>query len=146
MTTLLVILWGILLLGFVIVVAIRPERTKHSWFELERRGDKAAMRRERLLGSLIGLQQFLILVFVSLLTVIAFMLWEGWSILYTLAALLAALGLARWKVIHQAVMQQYKRRELVLLDVTQRIPLLGKLLGGSNHVKYDQHLESSEQL
>jgi Mg2+/Co2+ transporter CorB len=146
MTTLLAILWTILAVCLVVIVAIRPERTKHSWFELERRGDHEAMRREQRLGVFRGILQFIILVLVGIMAVIAYVLWEGWGLLDMLIAILVILLLAKWKLVSRPVMRQYKRHERQLLDASEKASFIGKLLDDTDRVNHDQRLESQEQL
>jgi CBS domain-containing protein len=146
MTTLLVILWLILAVCLVIIVAIRPARTKHSWYELQRRGDHEAMRREQILGSLRGVLQFIMLCLVGLMAVVAYLLWEGWGLLDMLVAILIVFALAKWKLVSKPVMHQYKHRESKLLGAAERVSFFGRLFGESGHVNHDQHLESPEQL
>jgi CBS domain containing-hemolysin-like protein len=146
MTTLLVIIWGILVLCLLLVVAMRPERTKHSAFELKRRGDNVAMRREHLLGDIYALRRAVAVLFVMILTVLAWTIWmEGAIALITVTLVVVAL-LSRWKVISRQAMKTYAKNEQGLLRFVESVPFFGWLLGGSRVAEHDQRLESEEQL
>lgn len=104
------------------------------------------MRREHILGSFLGVLQFIMLTIVGLMAVIAYVLWEGWGLLDMLIAVLIILLLGKWKLVSRPVMRRYKRHEQQLLDASEKVSFIGRLLGDTDRVNHDQHLESQEQL
>jgi CBS domain containing-hemolysin-like protein len=146
MTTLLVIIWIILLIGLVIVVAVRPSRSLHSWFELQRQNNEPQIRRERLLGDIFALRRFVAIVLIIGLSSLGVVIWYSWGVLATIVGVLVALQLGYVPVVRKRANQLYKTREPKLLDIVEKLPIIGRILGADRHVPHDQHIESTQQL
>ncbi len=146
MTTLLVIIWVLLVAKLILLIAIQPQRTKRSWFELEHRHDDETIRRERLLGDLLALKDFICAILVAIVAVLAVVLWQWWGIVATLAILLLVAPLARLQPLHHVVARLYNPWEPRLLRLVERMPLLGWLLRSDHWIPHDQRLESTDHL
>ncbi len=146
MTTLLVILFVILAIVYVLVVAITPERTKHSLFELKHRGDEVALGRERLIDTVLSLRVFVLALLVLLLTLSAVAAWQGLGVLAVLAVLLLATPLARWKRITVYAATLYAKVESRLLRAFEQQSLLVWFIAPRHRQLRDDRLESTEQL
>lgn len=146
MTTLLLILWFASFLALIVVLACVPVRTRHSWSELNRRGDKAVIRREHLLGDVLALRRVVLGLLLVCLTLLGMTLWGATGVLLAIVIWLLAGAVARWRPLHGFAMRLYEQFEPRLLRFVERIPLLGKLFRDSKYVPHDQHLESVEHL
>jgi Mg2+/Co2+ transporter CorB len=146
MTTLVLILWLLLALMLLFVTAMRPLRTKHSSFELKRKGDAAALDRERLLGDVYAYRRTVAVLLVMTLTIIGWVLLQERGVLIVLVGLPFLMLLSRWGVVERPAMQLYEGQERHLLGFAARWPTFGWLLGSDRHPKSDQRLESTEHL
>jgi len=146
MTTLLLILWIMSLAALLIVLACRPTRTRHSWSELNRRGDKAVIRREHLLGDVLALRRVLAGLLLVCLVLLGLSLWHATGVLVAVVVWLLGGAIARWRPLHGFAMRLYEPREPQLLGLVERVPLLGKLFRDDRYIPHDQHLESVEHL
>lgn len=146
MTTLLVIIWTLAAISLILVLAMRPARTHRSWFELKRRGDDAAMRREKLLGDVLALRRAVSGLLLVVLVFAGFGAWQGLGAGLSVALWLVSGAICRWKPVRSAAMKLYARSESSLLDAFERAPLLGSLLRAETYVPRDQKLESLDQL
>lgn len=143
---LLVILFVMLAVAYVLVVAVAPERTPHSKFELKRLGNEVALRRERLLEVVFALRQFKLVLLAAVMILLATVSWQYWGIVITLLVLLLSAPLARVAVIKKYAARLYARSEPRLLDVITKWPVIKWLLLDRHYVFHDQKLESTEQL
>lgn len=146
MTTLLVILWAILAVVLTLVLAIRPKRTKHSRFELKRRGDDAALRRESLLDDIAGVQRFVSQALVVLLTALGFISWQWLGVLYVVVVIVLAGFIARLQLVRRTAMRLYDRYEPRLLNGVERAPVIGRVLGDNHVTVRDMKIESDDEL
>jgi CBS domain containing-hemolysin-like protein len=146
MTTLLVIIWVVLVVMLTLLIVIKPQRTKHSWFELEHRHDDDVMRREKLLGDVMALRRFVDAVLVAIVAVIAVMLWQWWGVVAMFVVLLLMAPLARLRPLSHMAARLYNSQEERLLRLVERLPLLGWLLRSDHWVPHDQRLESTDHL
>ena len=128
------------------VMAIRLVRTRHSWFELERRGDTHVMRRETLLSDILAFRRFAVVVCIIVLSALSVILWGWWGIFATGVAVLLCVHLGRAAFIYKRVNTFYKKHEPKLLDTAERFSIVGTLLGAERVLPADQRLESTEQL
>ncbi len=146
MTVLLLIMWGVLFFSSMFLMAIRPERSRRSWFELKRDNDQKAMRRERLLNNVHVIIQFCVYLSIILLATVSFVLWQwsglGIAILVTVFAMIVASRRGFQRVATKA----YAPYEGRLLNFVEKFSIVGKLLGSERHIPRDQHLESTDQL
>ncbi|MFZ2545192.1 MAG: CBS domain-containing protein [Candidatus Saccharimonadales bacterium] len=146
MTTLLIIVWGILALSMMVIGAIRPVRSTHSWFELMRISDTRAMRRERLLDSIYGVQRGVVGIVLMTVTLVGFLLWQWWGIIATLFLWIISGLVIRHKTIRKMSMRVYVRIEPWLLDTLEKTPSIGSFLKTEDWKPHDQKLESPQQL
>lgn len=146
MTTLLVIVWVLAAISLLFVTAIRPQRTKHSVFELERLGGKAALRRERLLGDILAVRHFVMTLLLLTVGIIGFSLWQTKGIAASLAIVLIVTPLSRWKFIHRQAMKLYEPQERQLFRFVEKFPAVGWLFREDRWANHDQRLESVEHL
>ena len=146
MTTLLIIVWGILAIFLVFITSIRPERSLHSWFELKRRGDAAVMRRERLIEDINGMLRIVVGIVLIILAVTGFSIWQGLGIILTIGIWLISGLIARQKPVHHYVSKVYSQAEPTLLDAAEKTKVIGALARTGKWRPYDAHLESKEQL
>lgn len=146
MTTLVLILWLLLGLMLLFVTSVRPLRTKHSSFELKRKGDEAALQREKLLGDIYAYRRTLAVLLVMTVTIIGWAALKEWGVAVVLVALPAVMLLSRAGPVEHYVMGLYKGQEARLLGFAARWPTLGWLLGSDRRLHRDPQLESPEQL
>jgi len=146
MTMLLLIAWGILAVSLVFLLALRPQRTHHSRFELKRRDDQQTLRRERYLDDVYAIIRFYIFVTLVMLTVLSLVIWQWWGIAIIIGVILFALIVAAQKGLQHAMTKAYEPYEEKLLQFVEKFPLVGRLLGRDHSTPRDQHLESVEQL
>lgn len=146
MTTLLVILWALLIALLLALLALRPRRTTHSRYELNRLQDEVQLRRERLLGNVFALRRILILFFVAMASMIAFTVSGGWAVIGMILILLIVVLSARIQLVVRAVNRFYVKHEESLLRFVEKTPWLGILMLPGDHVPRDQRLESTQQL
>ena len=146
MTTLLIIVWGMLALLLVVITSMWPERSTHSWFELKRRGEASAMRRERLLEDVNGLLRVLTGIVLIILVFTGYILWQGLGIVLTTGVWLVSGLLARQKPVHHYATGIYMRYEPKMLDAVEKTKLIGILVRSGKWRPHDGHLESREQL
>lgn len=146
MTTLLVILWVVLVVKLILLDAIHPERSPHSWFELKRRGDEVAMHRERLLGGLWAVKRLIEVVVVAFVAMLSIVIWGGWGIIVTVVAILLVAPLARLGVMRRYSQKLYNRHEAQLLVAVEKAAILRWFGGEIKFLPHDQKLESQEQL
>lgn len=146
MITLLFIAWGIVAGCLLLVAAVRPERTKHSLFELKRRGDEAALRREHLLGDIIAMRRATETALIIFLTAVAWLLAEVKGIIFVIVALLVIALLSRWHPVVRYATGLYRAQESRLLRFVEQFSWIGWVLNSDRRAKPDPHLESTEQL
>lgn len=146
MTALLAILWVLLGILLVLVLAMWPERTRASHFELRRLGKEAVLRRERLLGGVYALRQVTIGVLLVCFVLVGLGAWRGTGVLVSFAVWLVVGGVTRLAFVRREAMRLYAKAEPSLLDMLERAPLLAKLFGATEHAPRDHGLESREQL
>lgn len=146
MTTLLLILWVIALTLLAFVTAIRPERTKQSAFELQRKGSGAELSRELLLGDIYALRRGVAVLIVMLVTVIAWTMWQELGVVIMLVALPAVMLISHWGPMKRPAMQMYITYEKNLLQFVEKWPFIGWAMGSDRRPQHDQHLESQEHL
>lgn len=146
MTTLMAIVWVFAMVALLIVLGFRPKRTRHSWFELQRRGDKGAIRRERLLGDVLAFRRVAAGVLLSILVLVGAGLWQAPGVLISLGVWLVGGAVSRWKPFRRQAMRLYDKLEPWLLDTAQTVPILGKLFRTDTYTPRDQRLESVEHL
>lgn len=146
MTTLLIIVWGMLALLLVFVSSIRPERSSHSWFELKRRGEAAAMRRERLIDDVNGLLRIVVGIVLVALVLVGYSIWQGLGVVLAIGVWLASGLVARQKSIHQLALRAYLSQEPQLLNALEKAKIIGMLARTDKWRPHDAHLESTEQL
>lgn len=146
MTTLLLIVWVVLAINLLFLAAVRPQRSHHSWFELKRRDDKAAMHRELLLDDIYALMRLKFMLLVVLLTALAIYLWQWQGIITMLVFVAFALLLGANKPVQRITTKLYASREQSVLNMVDKFPILGRIAGSERHTPHDQRLESTEQL
>lgn len=146
MTTLVLILWLLLAIGLTLITAARPLRTKHSMFELKRRGDQAILERERLLGDVYALRRAAAVLLVMALTISGWVLWQELGVFIVLIMLPVVLLMSRSAPIARYAMKTYGRQEQRLLDFVAHWPKVGWLLGSERQTAHDQRIESKEHL
>ena len=139
--------------GLILVIGMRPVRTRISLFELNRRAkedDKeaqATLRREQLLGDVYSLQRVvaaLLLVIISLLGVLAY----SW-VLGVIIALLVALEsgvVARAKFVQRQSAKTYEKIELTILHFVEKYPSIVMLMRTVSPDVEDATLSSKEEL
>jgi len=146
MTIVLAILWLLLAAVLVLLLAMRPERTRQSHFELKRLGGDAVLRRERLLGGVYAVRQVGIGIVLLCLLLAGLGAWKGKGVLASFVLWLLAGLVARLSFVRRQALQLYMAAEPTLLAVLERAPVLAKLFGMSDHTPRDHRLESREQL
>ncbi len=146
MTVLLLIMWGTLFFSLVLLMAIRPERSRHSWFELKRGNDQKAMRRERLLNDINAVLRFCVHLLILLLAITSFVLWQWGGLGVVVIALFFAMMMASHRRFQRVMTKAYTPYEGRLLDFVEKFSIVGKLFGSERYVPRDQHLESTDQL
>jgi Mg2+/Co2+ transporter CorB len=146
MTMLLVILWVVLVAILVLLVAIHPKRSHHSWFELKQRGDEAAMRREQLLGGLIALKRLFELLAVAFVAMLSITIWSGWGVVVAMSVILLGAPIARISMVKQFSQKTYAKYEPTLLDYVEKVSILRRLSDETRFSPHDLKLESTEQL
>jgi len=143
---LLLVFWVVTLAGLIMVLAFRPERTRHSWSELQRRGDKQVIRREHLLGDVLGLRRVAVGLLLVCLVLLGMAAWQVWGIVVSVAVWLVGGAVVRWKPLHGYAMKTYGNFEPQLLAFVEGSPIVGRLARTENYVPHDQHVESVEHL
>jgi len=146
MTTLLVIIWVILLICLVLHASVNPKRTKHSLYELKRLKDTQTILRERLLGDVIVIRQFGAALLVIIVTALSIAVWEWWGPVFTAIALVVFAPLVRVRIVRRTASMIYAPIEQKLLEFSQRFSWVGRLLGSDRTIAPDRQLESAEQL
>jgi CBS domain-containing protein len=146
MTTLMVLIWVSVFLTLLVVLAFRPERTLRSWSELRRLGDRATLRREKLLGDVVALQRVVVGLLLIGLVLLGALYWQAVGIWLGIGAWLVAGGISRWKPLHHQAMNLYNYLEPNLLDFVEKFPFIGRLLRTEKYVQQDQKVESEEHL
>lgn len=144
MTTLLVVLWFALLIALVVVIAVRPVKSRHSLFELGRLGRDDELRRERLLPTVSTLQSAVAGLLIVPLAIITATVWGWWTLAITPALVIIIALLARLRMVQRATRRLYRSIEPHILSVAEA-KIVTLWLG---HVQpgHDQKLESSDQL
>lgn len=146
MTTLLVILWLALLVTLVVVMAMRPRPSRHSWFELKRRGDEQALRRERLLGDVYALRRIITTTLIALLSLVALATWQWWSLLVMLFVALLVVPTTRIAFVRRTASRLYDRCEPSILRFVEKWLIVGWFGRYEKFSHHDSKLESVEQL
>lgn len=146
MTVFFALLWVLLAGLLVLVVAMRPERTRQSHFELRRLGKEAVLRRERLLGGVDALRLVVLGLLLLCLLLAGLGAWQSTGVLVTIVAWFVVTFMAQFGFVERQAMHLYERVEPGLLDMFERVPLLAKLFGATAHAPRDHRLESREQL
>lgn len=146
MTTLLLILWAIVVVMLLLVFAMRPQRSKHAIFELERLGGKDALRREKLLGDVLALRQFLVALLVLFLGVLSVQLWQWSGIFAALAVLLAVVPMSRIRLVQKLAKRIYEKYERNLFRFFEATPAIRWFISENRWANHDQGIESVEHL
>ncbi|MDB5177384.1 MAG: hypothetical protein JWN75_1052 [Candidatus Saccharibacteria bacterium] len=135
-----------MMIALVVVLAIQPRRTLHSRFELQRRGERAVLRREMLLGDVLTLRRFVTMVLVIGLAGLGVTIWHGWGVVATFVVVFTVFHFSRTSIARKRANHIYVGYELKLLNFVEKFPLVGRLLGAGRMLPDDPHLESTEQL
>lgn len=146
MMVLMIILWGLLAVALVLVVSLNPERTRHSWFELNRRGDDLAMRREGLIDGIMGMRRLTAGLIVIGMTAIGIASAQLWGVAMTILFWLMVGSFLRVKAIKKVSRLILKRIEPWLLDTLENNSLVSWFVKSEGWRPHDQKLESIEQL
>lgn len=146
METLLLILWLLLAVSLLVIVAMKPKRTRQSRFEMERQNAKAVLRRERLLGGVFILLWLMSGLLIILLTYLGFLMWQGWGVFMTMVLLVAVVLLSRIGIVKNRSMRLYNSQEERLLRAVEKIKLVKWLTRSQNETHTDQKIESTEHL
>jgi len=146
MVTLLLIVWTTVVVLLILIDAVQPERSPHSWFELKRRGDERAMRRERLLADVVGIRRFAVGVLLVTLALLGYSLWQAWGVVFTFIVWTVSGSLTRWSLIRRLSQRIYRWIEPQLLDMLTKAKAIGWVVRTDNWRPHDQRLESSDQL
>lgn len=146
METLLLIIWFLLALNLLVIVAMKPKRTRQSRFEMERLNAKTVLRREKLLGGvfiLLWLKSGLLIV---LLTYLGFLIWQGWGVFITVILLITVVMLSRMGIVKNQAMSLYNSQEERLLQAVEKIGFIKWLGHNTPDTTGEQHIESVEHL
>lgn len=146
MTTLLVIIWGIVAVILLVANAIRPERTRRSWFELQRHKDEQLIKREEHITDIDGLRRIVTGIALIALAVIGWELWQGWGLLAVIIVWVFSGAITRQKIISKNVAHLYKKYEPSLLSFVISYPVIGSITRIQNWHPHDQRIESREHL
>ena len=146
MTTLLVIVWVIAAVFLIIILAMRPERTRHSLSELRRRDNQPLIRREKLLGDVLAVRRIVTGLLLVVLVLVGLAAWQSVGVIATILLWLIAGAVSRLKFIHTSSMKLYGRMEPSLLSAVERVSLIGWLFKTEKYAAHDQKLESPEHL
>ncbi len=146
MTTLLVIVFVSIAIAYVVVTAMIPERTKHSLFELRRRGDDDTIRRERLLEQVEAFREFVLAILVIAATGAALAAWQAWGFAALLGMVILAHPIGRLGIVGGFAGSLYARVEPSILGFVERRWEVAWFLAGKRRRPRDQALESPEQL
>lgn len=146
MTTLLLILWVFSALFLVFVVASLPQRTRHSWFELKRRDDKVAMRREKFLDDILAMRRILSGMLLVVVVLVGMALWQVGGVVVAVVLWICVNRIASWKPIRDFSMRGYESLEPRLLSLLEDTPILQRLINEEKFVPHDQRIESVEHL
>lgn len=146
MTTLVLIFWVIIAIGLVVVTSVKPRRTPHSHFELERLSNTSVLKRERLLGGVIVLINVKLTFLIILLTYTSVVMWSAWGMVVAAVTYLFSLMVGRLQFINRRTMKIYERYEPMLLDIVGAVAVLKWLGKNQLDPHRDQHLESTEHL
>ncbi len=144
MTTLLVVVWFVIAMMLVLTVAMQPARSRHSWFELRRRGDENVLHRERLLPVIDRLRLIVASFFVAGLAIATAVLWQWWGLLVIIAVACILVPLVRLRIVRNLANRLYIAIEPYLLQLCESRLL--KLWIGTGEKPRDQKLESTEHL
>jgi CBS domain containing-hemolysin-like protein len=136
-----------------LVMGVRPTRTRMSWYELTRRAREddteaqATLRREQLLSDVYSLQRVvtaLLLVVISLLGVLAY----DWliGVMISLLIALEAGVLAHTKLLQGQSMKLYEKIEPRVLGFINRFPTFFKLIRSVSPTIEDTTLSSKDEL
>src|SRR4051812_1834621 len=107
MTTLLVFVWAAAAIFLVIILAMRPERSRHSLSELRRLEDKAALRREKLLGDVLALRRIVTGLLLIGLVLAGSGAWQTTGVLVTVGFWMLAGSVSRLKFVRKLSMKLY---------------------------------------
>lgn len=146
MTTLLLVLWAIVVVMLVLVFAMRPQRSKHAVFELERLGGKDALRREKLIGDVLALRQFLIALLVLLVGIASVLLWQWGGVLVAVIIVLFVTPVSRLKFVQKYAKRIYEKYERNLFHFFDTTPVARWFISENRWVNHDQGIESVEHL
>ena len=146
MTTLMVIIWAIVLLALLVVLAFRPERTHRSWSELRRLGDKNTLRREKLLGDVLALRRVIVGLLLVSLVLLGGLYWQAAGVWLSIGVWLVAGAITRWKPLRDNAMNLYSHFEPNLLDIVEKFGFIGWLFRTEKYIQRDQKVESEEHL
>jgi CBS domain containing-hemolysin-like protein len=146
MTAFFATLWVLLAALLVAVLAMRPERTHQSHFELKRLSKEPVLRRERLLGGVYALRQVVVGIVLLCLLLSGLAAWKSTGVLVTFILWLVVGFVAQLGFVHRQAMRLYTYYEPSLLGIVERASLLVKLFGAAEHAPRDRTLESREQL
>lgn len=146
MTTLLLIIWIMLVIGLIISLAIHPTRTRSSHFERERLHDIAALRRERLLGGVFALRRVMILLFAVLSSLLSIAVFGDWAVLVMIVVVALVIPLSRIRFVAAIVQRYYGRYEPQVLQFVEKNVIAGWFMLPGDKAPRDHALESVEQL
>lgn len=146
MTALLIVIWILLVICLIMVSAIRLERTRHSWFELQRRADTYAIRRDKHLIELKGIRRVIVGLTLIAVTMVAFVLWQWWGVVAAIGIWMLDGWIIRQKIVQKPANKFYKKHEEQLLRLLEKAPLIGYIVRSHLWYPYDQRIESPEHL
>lgn len=115
-------------------------------FELERLGGKEALRREKLLGDVLALRQFLIALLVLFVGILSVQLWQWAGVFASLAVLLIAIPLSRTKPAQKFAKRVYEKYERNLFRFFESAPVIRWFISENRWANHDQGIESVEHL
>ncbi len=130
----------------VLLMAIRPERTASSWFQLKKNQDKHSIRREELLDDIRAIIRFYVYLSILLVTATSIVLWQWWGIAFALIAIIFGMLVASQKKLQSGMTRAYSQYESKFLNFVEKYAFVGKLLGSKRRIPKDKQLESTEQL
>lgn len=146
MTTLLLIIWIVLVIGLIVSLAVRPVRTRSSHFELERLHDTAALRRERLLGGVFALRRVVILLVTVFASVLSVAVFGDTATLAMIIVIILAIPISRIRFVAATVQRYYARYEAQLLAFVEKNIIVGWFMLPGDKSPRDHGPESTELL
>ncbi|MCA9334870.1 CBS domain-containing protein [Candidatus Saccharibacteria bacterium] len=123
-----------------------PQRTRHSWFELKRRGDKVAMRREKFLDDILAMRRIISGILLVVAVIVGMVLWQVAGVVAAVVLWICVNRIASWRPIRSFSMRGYESIEPRLLSLLENTPILQRLINEEKFVPHDQRIESIEHL